>query len=84
VRQNQERGKKKLNLPVLALGAEHATANASLEGMKLIATDLRGAIIPDCGHFVPEESPDLLHEHLIPFLEASARQEVQVQAANRK
>jgi pimeloyl-ACP methyl ester carboxylesterase len=38
--------------------------------MRMLANDVRGASIPECGHFPPEERPDALLEHLLPFLEA--------------
>ena len=55
-------------MPVLAIGAEHATRDAPLVTMQRAATDVRGAIIPDCGHFVTEECPDEFLAHLLPFL----------------
>jgi pimeloyl-ACP methyl ester carboxylesterase len=27
-----------------------------------------GVVIPDCGHWIPEEQPKLLLRHLLPFL----------------
>ena len=61
----------RLTLPVLAIGGARAEARgrgrepeASLE---VIADDVTGAVIADCGHFVPEERPAelaaLLLEH---------------------
>jgi hypothetical protein len=32
------------------------------------ADDVRGEALTGCGHFVPEERPDLLVEHLLGFL----------------
>lgn len=66
--QNAERARRKLAMPVLALGGEHATAGIPLETMRSVATDVRGGILPDAGHFVPEECPEALLEYLIPFL----------------
>jgi pimeloyl-ACP methyl ester carboxylesterase len=65
---NIVRAERQLRMPVLALGAEHATADAPLETMRTAAADLRGAVLPGCGHFVPEEAPDALLAHLLPFL----------------
>lgn len=68
IEQNLRRAETPLPMPVLALGAEHATQDAPLLTMQKLAPDLRGAILPDCGHFVTEESPlDFLAE-LLPFL----------------
>ncbi|WGY73367.1 alpha/beta hydrolase [Burkholderia cepacia] len=71
VRQNQARAKRKLTMPVLAIGAEHATRDAPLVTMRDNVTDLQGAVVPDCGHFIMEEAPEVFIGHLIPFLERS-------------
>ncbi|WP_394825213.1 alpha/beta fold hydrolase [Pendulispora albinea] len=70
--QNERRAKTKLRMPVLALGAEHATADMPLTIMEPVANDLRGAILPGCGHFVPEEDPDALLAHVLPFLRGAS------------
>jgi pimeloyl-ACP methyl ester carboxylesterase len=71
IRQNQVRAQHKLAMPVLAIGAEHATGDAPLVTMRDNATDLQGAVVPDCGHFIMEEAPDAFIGHLLPFLERS-------------
>ncbi|MBN3769431.1 alpha/beta fold hydrolase [Burkholderia sp. Se-20378] len=71
IRQNQARAQHKLTMPVLAIGAEHATGDAPLVTMRDNATDLQGAVVPDCGHFIMEEAPDAFIGHLLPFLERS-------------
>ncbi|MBB1596431.1 alpha/beta fold hydrolase [Achromobacter sp. UMC46] len=68
IRQNQERAKVRLRMPVLAIGTEHATRDAPLITMRDNATDLTGVIIPDCGHFVTEECHEAFSEHLLAFL----------------
>jgi pimeloyl-ACP methyl ester carboxylesterase len=68
IAQNARRAERKLPMPVLALGAEHATAGAPFTTMQPVTVDLRGSILPGCGHFVPEECPDALLDHVIPFL----------------
>ncbi len=72
IRQNQQRAQRKLEMPVLAIGAEHATRDAPLVTMQGNADDLRGVVIPDCGHFIMEEAPDEFIGHLLSFLEGSA------------
>lgn len=59
-------------MPVLAIGAEHATNDAPLLTLQGRASDLRGAIVPDCGHFIMEEAPEAFLGHLLPFLEEQA------------
>lgn len=71
IRQNHARAQRKLTMPVLAIGAEHATGDAPLVTMRDNATDLQGAVVPDCGHFIMEEAPDAFIGHLLPFLERS-------------
>lgn len=70
IRQNTERATRMLEMPVLAIGAEHATNDAPLVTLQGHATDLRGAIVADCGHFVMEEAPQAFVEHLLGFLQA--------------
>ncbi|NHR05552.1 alpha/beta hydrolase [Chromobacterium haemolyticum] len=70
IRQNQRRAQSKLTMPVLAIGAEHATGKAPLDTMRGQADDLRGVVIPDCGHFIMEEAADEFIAELLPFLES--------------
>ncbi|PTU64388.1 alpha/beta hydrolase [Chromobacterium sp. Panama] len=70
IRQNQRRAQSKLGMPVLAIGAEHATGKAPLDTMRGRADDLRGVVIPDCGHFIMEEAAEEFIAELLPFLES--------------
>lgn len=72
LRQNQLRAQRPLAMPVLAIGAEHATNDAPLLTLQGHAMDLRGAIVPDCGHFIMEEAPEEFLAHLLPFLQEGA------------
>ncbi|WP_347902008.1 alpha/beta hydrolase [Pseudomonas purpurea] len=72
IEQNLQRAKTPLSMPVLAIGAQHATNDAPLLTMQGNASDLRGAVIADCGHFVTEEAPEAFIAHLLPFLLANA------------
>lgn len=67
IRQNRERASRPLTMPVLAIGSEFATADAPMETLRPYAPDLRGDIVPDCGHFVMEESPREFNAQLLPF-----------------
>lgn len=64
----------RLPMPVLALGGARAEARGRgeepLESLRLIAPDVRGGSVPDCGHFIPEEQPEVLAEHLCRFFAA--------------
>ena len=64
----------RLGMPVLALGGAMAEARGRgeepLESMRLIAADVEGGAVPDCGHFIPDEQPGLLAERLLRFMAA--------------
>lgn len=65
IRQNQLRATTPLAMPVLTVGAEHATDDAPLTTLTGHAQDLRGATVADCGHFITEEC----HEEFIALIE---------------
>ncbi len=54
----------KVKVPVVALGGEKSLGAKVLEMVKLVAEDVEGGVIADCGHFVPEERPDAIVSHL--------------------
>jgi pimeloyl-ACP methyl ester carboxylesterase len=66
----RESMKEKLTIPVLALGGDACLGELPIGCMQLVAQDVRGGSIPECGHFMPEERPEALLEHLLPFLTA--------------
>ncbi|WP_033342079.1 alpha/beta fold hydrolase [Catenuloplanes japonicus] len=57
-----------LEIPVLALGGELAAGAAVEQVMRLVATDVRGVIIPGAGHFLPDEAPGAVAQALLSFL----------------
>ena len=59
----------KLQMPVLGLGGDRSWGRRMevVESLKLVANDVRGGEVPECGHFVPEERPDLTIERLVAF-----------------
>lgn len=69
---NEARARQKLAMPVLALGAETGVGDALVSTMRLAATDVRGGVIRDCGHYMPEERPHTVADALIRFLAAEA------------
>ncbi|HWW51926.1 MAG TPA: alpha/beta hydrolase [Verrucomicrobiae bacterium] len=66
--QNKKRAETKLEMPVLAIGGDHANGLTPKQTMEPVATKLSGGVLPECGHFAPEECPDALLELLLPFL----------------
>jgi pimeloyl-ACP methyl ester carboxylesterase len=54
----------KVKVPVIALGGEKGLGANVLAMVKLVATDVTGGVVPDCGHFLPEERPDEIVRHV--------------------
>jgi pimeloyl-ACP methyl ester carboxylesterase len=54
----------KVKVPVAALGGEKGLGAKVLEMVKLVAEDVEGDVVADCGHFLPEERPDVIVSHL--------------------
>ncbi len=59
----------KLPMPVLALGGANSWGRGLevVESLRRLATDVRGGIIENCGHWMPEEQPEALLEQLLAF-----------------
>jgi pimeloyl-ACP methyl ester carboxylesterase len=61
----------RLPMPVLALGGARGEARGRgeepLESLRVVASNVRGGAVPECGHFIPEEQPALLAERLLEF-----------------
>jgi hypothetical protein len=68
IKQNKEYSRVKLPMPVLALGGKCSFGTAALDSMRLLATDVRGSIVPDSGHWIPEEQPHFLVDQLFKLL----------------
>jgi pimeloyl-ACP methyl ester carboxylesterase len=56
-----------LLMPVLAVGGEGALGHVVPDQARAYAKDVTGVVLP-CGHWVAEEAPGALLEHLLPFL----------------
>jgi pimeloyl-ACP methyl ester carboxylesterase len=66
--QVREHMTRKLTIPVLAYGGEASQAALTLQCMGELAHDVRGATIPECGHWVAEEQPAFVLARLQEFL----------------
>ena len=61
---------RQLNLPVLVLWGAQGTVGRCFDPLaewQKVATDVRGQALP-CGHYIGAEVPQLLLEHVLPFL----------------
>jgi pimeloyl-ACP methyl ester carboxylesterase len=76
--QNENYSKTNLTMPVLALGAGYiptfgGNANTAAEyGMKLLAQNVTGITVPNSGHFIPEEQPDVVVKLLNNFFSGNS------------
>ncbi|MBM3393066.1 MAG: alpha/beta hydrolase [Betaproteobacteria bacterium] len=65
----------RLPMPVLAVGGGRAEARGRGSepetSLRQIAGEVRGVVVADCGHFVPEECPQVLADHLLRHFEGS-------------
>jgi pimeloyl-ACP methyl ester carboxylesterase len=69
IEDNRESARTKLPMPVLALGGEHGFAAHAKRSMEALAEDVCGGVVERCGHWIPEERPDVLIEELIRFFD---------------
>jgi pimeloyl-ACP methyl ester carboxylesterase len=67
VEDNRESARTKLSMPVLALGGEHGFGAHAKRSMEALAEDVRGGVVDRCGHWIPEERPNVLIEELTGF-----------------
>ena len=54
----------KVKMPVVAIGGEKGLGDKVLAMVKMVAKDVAGETIADCGHFLPEERPEAVVRHL--------------------
>ncbi|WNV11589.1 alpha/beta hydrolase [Tardiphaga sp. 709] len=60
---------KRIAVPVLALGGDAGSAPGIFEAMRPLAENIRGGVILDSGHYIPEEQPAALVAELRAFFE---------------
>ena len=66
--QNEQRKKRKLTLPVLAVGGSKGIGEGVGATMRLVAENVESTIVRGSGHWVAEEAPEQLLAVLTPFL----------------
>jgi pimeloyl-ACP methyl ester carboxylesterase len=64
----EEFARMKLTIPILALGGENANGNALGRQAQLVGTDVKVVVVPNCGHWMLEESPKATTQALVDFL----------------
>jgi pimeloyl-ACP methyl ester carboxylesterase len=68
IAQNEQRKTRRLTLPVLAIGGAESSGEGAANTMRLVADDVQGVVLPDCGHWVAEQAPEALLAALTDFL----------------
>lgn len=69
---NREHARRRLPMPVLALGGERGAGEYPLMAMRALADDVRGGVIPRAGHWLTDEQPAALAAALLDFLAPTA------------
>ena len=61
----------KLEMPVLCYGGTHGRGRgrAAIESWQRAASNVRGGVAEDCGHWIPEERPDWVLQELLRFFD---------------
>lgn len=68
IKQNAELGTRKVHIPVLAFGGDVGSAPDLYERLQPFCVDIRGGLIRDSGHYIPEEQPRTIAHEIIAFL----------------
>ena len=76
--------KGKLAMPVLALGGNKSFGRGmeTLESLQRVASDVRGGLVPDSGHWVCEEQPAFIASQLLAFFAEDTAPKAVHQTAN--
>jgi pimeloyl-ACP methyl ester carboxylesterase len=63
----------KLPMPVLALGGADSWGRGHevMQSMQRLATNVSGGVIENCGHWMPEEQPQILADRLLTFFKGA-------------
>jgi pimeloyl-ACP methyl ester carboxylesterase len=64
----EEFARMKLTIPILALGGENANGDALGRQAQLVGTDVKVVVVPNCGHWMLEESTKATTQALVDFL----------------
>jgi pimeloyl-ACP methyl ester carboxylesterase len=68
IEQNKPLQARRLTTPILALGGDMGSAPDLYDRMRPLGTDVRGGVIADSGHYIPEEQPDALAREISAFV----------------
>lgn len=66
---NAEFVKTKLTMPILTIAGEETLGDWAYKVMSVAAESVQGVLVKNCGHWIPEEAPEELLQHLTAFFE---------------
>ena len=67
---NRRRAETRLEMPVLAFGAQHGAGSILFDTLCMVAHDVRGGVFDHCGHYMPEEAPRVVASQILAFMGA--------------
>ncbi|WP_329088572.1 alpha/beta fold hydrolase [Streptosporangium sp. NBC_01469] len=65
---NKANAARRLPMPVLAIGGQYSFGPGVADSFRQVADDVRTAVAPDAGHYVPEENPRFVSDCASLFL----------------
>lgn len=71
---HKESARRKLRMPVLAVGGECSGAAGIAQSMQPLATNVQGAVIEQAGHWLTDENPNALTRQLLTFFGEEQRE----------
>jgi pimeloyl-ACP methyl ester carboxylesterase len=64
---NKALAERRLTMPVLAVGGEASTGGWVAQGLQAVADDVTGFVVPQAGHWLGDENPEVLADALLRF-----------------
>ncbi|MCH4246787.1 MAG: alpha/beta hydrolase [Acinetobacter populi] len=68
--QNKKNQNDLLHVPLLAVSADQGSIPDMATPLRKFVQNVTGVTIGNCGHFIPEEQPELLVQHMLDFIGA--------------
>jgi pimeloyl-ACP methyl ester carboxylesterase len=65
--QNKKYAQQKLDMPILTIGGEAGIGNFTTTSFQMVANNVTGITIPNTGHFIPEERPNIVTNLMFDF-----------------
>ncbi|EWS82827.1 alpha/beta fold hydrolase [Brachybacterium phenoliresistens] len=67
-----------ISTPVLAIGGRYAMGSAVADGLRTVATDVRGLVLEQSGHYPVEQEPETAARAIVEFLSTCGRGETPI------